>query len=85
MRVTWRDQFREENELLLRMIRGWPLRIYMAIAYLTFFLQMRARMPLCEGASACWATTIKAAVWSVVWPFYWINYATDFILFRPYG
>ena len=28
---------------------------------------------------------LRASVWSLAWPFYWINYATDFLLLRPYG
>jgi hypothetical protein len=83
--MTWRDRFREDNELLLQLVGGWRGRVYLVIALATLIFQMRARLGPCDGFISCWATLLKGAIWSLVWPFYWINYATDFVLFKPYS
>jgi len=83
--MTWRDRFREDNELLLELLGGWRGKVYLFIAVATLTFQMRARLNACDGFIACSATFLKATLWSLAWPFYWVNYATDFVLFKPYS
>ncbi len=82
--MTWRDQFREDNALLFRLVGGWRAHLYLYAGVLTFAFQLGERWAACAGAAACTLSFLKGAVWSLVWPFYWINFATDFILFHPY-
>lgn len=84
--MGWREQFREDNELLLRLFWGYYVRrFYLAIAIWTFAFHVSRRWPECAGAVGCGLSFLKGAVWSLAWPFYWINYATGFVLVRPYG
>lgn len=82
--MSWREQFREDNRLLLQLLGGWRAHAYAYIAALTFVYQISMRWRECEGGLSCSLSYIKGAVWALVWPFYWINYATDFVLFHPY-
>jgi len=83
--MTWRDRFREDNELLVELIGGWRGKLYLLIAATTLAHQLGLRLPLCDGFAGCSMSFLKASIWSLVWPFYWINYATDFVLFKPYS
>jgi hypothetical protein len=67
---------------LLELVGGWRGRVYLVIAVATLTFRMRAQLALCDGFIACSATFLKAALWSLAWPFY---YATDFVLFKPYS
>ena len=82
--VGWREQFREDNQLLMKLVGGWRGRIYVYITALTFAYQCSPRWSLCSGLVACSLSFLKGIAWSLVWPFYWINHLTDFILFHPY-
>jgi hypothetical protein len=82
--MSWREQFQEDNQILRALIGGWPGKIYCFFAILTFAKQLGLRWPLCEGMLSCTLSFAKGAAWAAVWPFYWLNYATDFVLFRPF-
>ena len=82
--MNWREQFREDNKLLFQLVGGWRAHVYSYVAVLTFAYQLGDRWHKCEGLMGCSISYLKGIVWSLVWPFYWINYATDFILFHPY-
>ena len=82
--MNWREQFREDNKLLLQLVGGWRAHVYLYTAVLTFVYQLSDRWYKCEQLMGCSISFLKGIVWSLVWPFYWINYATDFILFHPY-
>ena len=83
--TTWRDQFREDNELLLKLFSGWRGKLYVGIAILTFSRQIALRWPACEGTTGCAISFAKGALWAFLWPFYWLNQATSWILFKPFG
>ena len=82
--MTWREQFREDNRLLLQLLGGWRGHVYLYIAAATLAYQIGLRWIECAGAGACAWSFAKGAIWSLVWPFYWVNYATGFILFHPW-
>lgn len=82
--MNWREQFREDNRLLLQLFGGWRGYAYLYIAAGTFAYQLSLRYGECAGFAACVFSFAKGAIWSLVWPFYWINHATGFILFHPY-
>ena len=82
--MSWREQFREDNRLLLTLLGGWRGRVYLYVSALTFAYQLSLRWRECEGLASCGLSYTKGAVWALAWPFYWINYATDFVLFHPY-
>jgi hypothetical protein len=52
-----------------------PVRIligaYVAIAIVTFALQIPIRLHYCEGLRACGESLLKAPLWAIVWPLYW--------------
>jgi hypothetical protein len=77
--------FREDNRVLVELVQGWPIRIYLYAAALTAAFQINKRFDVCEGITACGSSLAKAVLWALGWPFYWINYVTDFILMHPYG
>ena len=81
--MTWREQFREDNKLLLKLVGGWRAHVYLYAAALTFVSQLSDRWYKCEGLMGCSVSFLKGTAWSLVWPFYWINYTTGFILFHP--
>jgi hypothetical protein len=84
--MGWRERFREDNELLLRIFgHRWVVRVYLYIAVLTVAHQATPRWEHCAGTLHCGLSFLKAAIWGLVWPLYVINYATDFVLLRPYG
>jgi hypothetical protein len=84
--MGWRERFREDNELLLTVFgHPWVVRTYLYIAVLSVAHQVTYRWDHCSGALPCGLSYLKAAIWGLVWPLYWINFATDFILLRPYG
>jgi len=84
--MTWRDRFREDNELLLSVLgHRWVVHAYLYIAILTVAHQAMYRWQHCSGTLDCGVSFLKAAAWGMGWPFYWINYATDFVILRPYG
>jgi hypothetical protein len=84
--MTWRERFREDNELLLRLIgHRWVIRGYLYIAVLTIAHQTMYRWLHCAGTLSCGLSFLKGSIWALAWPFYWINYATDFVLLHPYG
>lgn len=82
--MSWRDRFREDNALLLRLVGGWRGHVYLYAAALTFFFQFMDRWQKCAGLAGCGVSYLKGIVWALAWPFYWINFATDFVLFNPY-
>ena len=83
-RMNWREQFREDNRLLLALFGGWRRNVYFYAAALTFAFQISLRWRECEGLASCGLSFAKGGIWALVWPFYWINFATDFVLFHPY-
>jgi hypothetical protein len=84
--MSWRERFREDNELLLRVVGNrWLVQAYLYIAVLTVASQVTYRWDHCSGTLNCSLSFLKAFVWATVWPIYWVNYATDFVLLRPYG
>lgn len=84
--MGWRERFREDNALLLEVFgHPWVVKAYLFIAVLTVAHQAMYRWLHCDGTISCGLAFLKASVWGLVWPFYWINYATDFVLMRPYG
>lgn len=82
--MSWRDKFDEDNRLLIELFSGWRGKAYLFIAVLTFAHQARYRWEHCEGALSCGLSLFKGIIWGSTWPFFWINYATDFVLFHPY-
>jgi hypothetical protein len=84
--MSWRDQFREDNELLFRIFfKGWRGKLYVGIAILTYSRQIALRWPACEGTIACGVSFAKGVLWATAWPFYWINDVTGWVLFKPFG
>ena len=84
--MGWRERFREDNELFLRVVgRPWVIRIYLIIAVMTAARQTMYRWEHCSGTLNCELSFLKAAIWGLIWPFYWLNWATGFVLLRPYG
>jgi hypothetical protein len=84
--MGWRESFREDNALFFEIFGGyWKTRVYVFVVVCTFAHQAQYRWAACEGSVGCGLSFLKAAIWSLIWPFYWINYATDFVLLRPYG
>jgi hypothetical protein len=59
--------------------------LYLYIAVLTVAHQAMYRWLHCSGTLNCGLSFLKASIWGLVWPFYWINDATDFVLLRPYS
>jgi hypothetical protein len=82
--MNWREQFREDNRLLLSLFGGWRRHVYLYAAALTFAFQISLRWSECAGLASCSVSFAKGGIWALVWPFYWINFATDFVLFHPY-
>jgi hypothetical protein len=66
------------------MCGGWCRKIYLFVAAWTFLFQVRDRLLTCDGLMACTVSLFKGAVWSFAWPFYWINYETNFTLLHPF-
>ena len=64
--MTWRDRFREDNELLVELIGGWRGKLYLLIVAATLAHQMGLRLPLCDGFAGCSMSFLKASVWSLV-------------------
>jgi hypothetical protein len=84
--MGWRERFREDNALLFEVFgHPWVIKAYLYIAILTVGHQAMYRWLHCAGTLNCGLSFLKASIWALVWPFYWLNYATDFILLRPYG
>jgi hypothetical protein len=84
--MNWRDQFREDNELLLSLVGNkWFIRIYAYAGIITVAKQIRYRWDHCTDTLNCGLSFVKAAVWGSIWPVYWVNSLTDFVLLRPYG
>lgn len=84
--MNWRDRFREDNALLLEIFgHPWVGRVYLYVFVLTVAHQAAYRWEHCSGTLGCGISFLKACVWGAVWPFYWINVWTDFVLLRPYG
>lgn len=84
--MTWRERFREDNALLLEAFgHPWVIKGYLYVAVLTVAHQAVYRWAQCDGIGSCGLSFLKASIWGLFWPFYWINYATDFVLLRPYG
>lgn len=84
--MGWREQFREDNALLLKLFgHPWVIKAYLYIAVLTVAYQAMYRWLHCDGTLNCGLSFLKASIWGLVWPFYWINHATGFVLLRPYG
>lgn len=84
--MGWRERFREDNALLLEVFaHPWVVKTYLFIAVLTVAHQSMYRWLHCDGTLKCGLSFLKASIWGLAWPFYWINYATDFVLLRPYG
>jgi hypothetical protein len=81
--MSWREQFREDNRLLLQLLGGWRVHVYFYAAALTFAFQIADRWRECAGSASCGLSLIKGAIWALAWPFYWINYATAVVLFHP--
>ena len=81
--MSWREQFREDNRLLLQLLGGWRAHAYFYATALTFAFQIADRWRECAGSASCGLSLIKGAIWALAWPFYWINYATAFVLFHP--
>ena len=81
--MSWREQFREDNRLLLQLLGGWRAHVYFYAAALTFAFQIADRWRECAGSASCGLSFIKGTIWALAWPFYWINYATGFVLFHP--
>ena len=71
--------------MLLDLVGGWRGKGYIIIAACTLARQTVPRLNTCDGFLWCGLSFVKGAIWSLVWPFYWINYATGFILFHPHG
>jgi hypothetical protein len=74
--MSWRERFREDNELLFAIFGPVQRKAYACIGVLTLFYQARPRWELCEGVAICGLSYAKAAVWGVLWPIYWINHVT---------
>ena len=84
--MGWRDDFRADNELLLEIFGGyWMVRGYVFMMMCAFAHQAGARWERCAGELNCAISFVKGIVWAAVWPFYWINVATKFVLINPYG
>ena len=47
---------------------------YVGIAVLTFLYQIWIRVGQCEGLANCALSFAKGAIWSVIWPAYWVMY-----------
>ena len=80
--MSWREQFREDNQLLLQLLGGWRAHVYFYAAALTVAFQIADRWRECVGSASCGLSFIKGTIWALVWPFYWINHATGFVLFH---
>jgi hypothetical protein len=74
--MSWRERFREDNELLFAIFGPMQRKIYGFAGLLTFFYQARPRWELCEGVAACGLSYGKGVVWSILWPIYWINHVS---------
>jgi hypothetical protein len=85
MSMNWREKFREDNRMLLQLTGGWRGKGYLIIAACTLARQTLPRLTACDGFPLCVVSFVKGAIWSLIWPFYWINYATNFVLLRPHG
>ena len=83
--MGWRENFRDDNRLLLEFVSGWRGKAYLWIAAITFARQTVPRLQACEGLVGCGLSFVKCSIWSLLWPFYWLNYATDFVLFHLHG
>ena len=83
--MSWRDRFREDNELLFELVGGWRGKIYIFAGIIVFAKQVALRWPTCDGTIGCGLSFVKGVLWGAVWPFYLLNYATDFVLVRPFG
>ena len=77
--MNWRERLHEDNKLLFEMWGGWCSKVYLSVAFSTFIFQMRDRFLTCEGQAACVMSFAKGGIWASVWPFYWINWATNFV------
>jgi hypothetical protein len=82
--MSWRENFREDNRVLFEICGGWCWKFYLCTALLTFVFQARLRLEGCDGFLLCSWSLTKGVMWGLLWPFYWINYATDFVLFHPF-
>jgi hypothetical protein len=74
--------FREDNELLLQLLRGPFGKIYVAVGILTLSFEWHLRGPLCDGLDECTLSFLKALVWAVFWPVWWWGYYTDFVILK---
>jgi hypothetical protein len=81
---SWRDQFHEDNKLLLDLLRGPFGKLYGIGALLTFFRQLLYRLDHCSDASECALSLLKGVAWSMAWPLWWAMWATDFILVHAF-
>lgn len=77
---TWREQFREDNLLLLDLMRGPFGKLYGIAGLLTFARQLLFRLEHCGDVFGCGLSLLKGAIWAVVWPMWWAMSATDFVL-----
>jgi hypothetical protein len=52
--------------------------IYVALRFVTFLFQVWWRAFFCSGGEECARSFIKAAIWSIVWPVYWVFFLRGF-------
>jgi hypothetical protein len=45
--------------------------LYIAVALVTFILQLPNRYPACSATGGCATSLGKGVVWSAIWPRYW--------------
>jgi hypothetical protein len=60
----------------MAMARGAILRgivwAYSGIGLVTFGFQIAIRLQQCAGPTDCAASLLKAVIWSIIWPAYWV-------------
>jgi hypothetical protein len=84
--MGWREKFRADNELLFEIVGGyWMVRAYFFMMMVAFAHQAGGRWERCAGELNCAWSFLRGLVWAAIWPFYWINVATGFVLTHPYG
>jgi hypothetical protein len=80
----WRSRFREDNRLLLELLRGPFGKLYGIAGAATFFYQLAYRLETCPDFLGCSLSLLKGAIWSVAWPLWWAMHATGFALIHAF-
>lgn len=77
---NWRQQFKEDNRLLLELLRGPFGKFYAVIGTITFLYQLEYRLSTCSDFLGCSLSMLKGLIWATAWPIWWAMSATGFTL-----